>query len=72
MALRTWFSNLNNLLTTFGAIVASIAAIFSTLKSKIERIESQVKKRAGRLDIALAEKSHRFKNTRLGEHHHSS
>jgi len=39
-----WFSNFNNLVTSFGAIVASIAAIYSTLnKSKIERIESQVK-----------------------------
>jgi cell division protein FtsL len=42
--LRTWFSNLNNLITTFGAVLAAVAAIFSTInKSKIERIDTKVK-----------------------------
>lgn len=42
--IRAWFGNLNNLVTTFGAIVATVAAIFSAInKSKIERIDSKVK-----------------------------
>jgi hypothetical protein len=43
--LFAWLGDFNNLLTTFGAIVAAIAAILSTLnKIKLERIDSDLKK----------------------------
>ncbi|PYJ78859.1 MAG: hypothetical protein DME69_07070 [Verrucomicrobia bacterium] len=39
-----WLGNVNNLLTTFGAIVAAIAATFSAInKAAIERVDSKVK-----------------------------
>lgn len=42
--LKAWFGNLNNLVTTVGAVLATVAAIFSAInKGKIERIDSKVK-----------------------------
>jgi hypothetical protein len=41
--LTGWFGNVNNILTAFGAIVASVAAIFSAVnKGKIDHINQQV------------------------------
>jgi len=38
-----WLSNVNNLLTMFGACVAPVAAIYSSInKGKIEQVETQV------------------------------
>jgi hypothetical protein len=42
--IKAWFGNLNNLLTTIGAVLATVAAIYSAInKGKIERIDSKVK-----------------------------
>jgi hypothetical protein len=42
--LVAWLGNINNLVTTIGALLAAVAAIYSTInKSKIERIDSNVK-----------------------------
>jgi hypothetical protein len=42
--LKAWFGNLNNVLTTVGAVLATVAAIYSAInKGKIERIDSKVK-----------------------------
>ena len=39
-----WLSNANNMLTAFGAVVAAIAAIFSTInRVAIERVDTKVK-----------------------------
>lgn len=43
-SLHAWFGDLNNIVTTAGAIFAAVATIFSAInKSKIERIDSKVK-----------------------------
>ncbi|MEN3369220.1 MAG: hypothetical protein V7609_1363 [Verrucomicrobiota bacterium] len=42
--IKAWFGNLNNVLTTVGAVLATVAAIYSAInKGKIERIDSKVK-----------------------------